>query len=86
MTEFKLMLLISLASLFVAEWSGVMQWVKWKLDQRLKPFDCGKCLATWNTLFIFLYLDYGWMSILYAFATGSVTIIINTIYERIPKK
>lgn len=47
---------IAAFSCIVAEFSGIMQWVKWKLNiRRLKPLDCEKCLAWWIALIYFYH-------------------------------
>lgn len=94
MTDYKLLLLISLASLFIAEWSGVVQYLKYLIylatgrdfNKRLKPFDCGMCLTFWNTLAIFVYLHYEWYSLLYAFANAGVSVLICKVYNRLDIK
>lgn len=41
-------LFISAFSCLFAEFSGIMLWVKWKLNlKRFKPFDCAMCLSWW---------------------------------------
>ncbi len=89
MADYKLMILISLACLTFAEWSGIVQWFIWrigKVNKRIKPFDCAMCLSFWTTLCIFIYLHYEWWSILYAFANSGLTVLINKVYERLTKK
>ena len=79
------MIYISLACLVFAEWSGIVAKFKWWLTWkgRLKPFDCAMCLTLWTSLFIYWGNNYGYWSILYAFANAGITVLINAIYERI---
>lgn len=96
MIDYKIMLFVSLACLTFAEWSGVIDIIKYYINKirkrhhtswiRLKPFDCAKCLTLWVSLAIFIHLDYKYWAILYAFANSGLTIIINKAFERIAKK
>ena len=88
MTDLKIMILIGLASLSIAEWSNIIPLIKWwlRIKGRIKPFDCAMCLTFWNTLGLFIYLHYGYYSILYAFANMALTILINKVYERLCRK
>jgi len=87
MTDLKLMLLIAYGSVFIAEWSGVPKYISHRYfnGHRIKPFDCGMCLTFWNTLTIFLYLQYGIASLLYAFANAGIAVSIFITHERIAK-
>jgi hypothetical protein len=78
--------IIILAANFIAERSGVMDQLKYRMfyrlytkktpyrDYRLKPFDCTMCLSFWMTLTYILFIHQYNFTLPFAAATVGVLI------------
>lgn len=75
-----------------AEGSGIVQWMKWRIQQykwkkelplkaakRLKPFDCPLCLSFWLGLIYFGLTLHTWQCIFYASICSVLAVIISKL-------
>lgn len=76
-------LIISLISVWFAEWTKLPQQVEWLFNVKLYIVNCGKCLGFWAGL------SYGLVNysineaIVTACITSSLAMIMNKIYMRL---
>lgn len=84
----RLLIITPLAANFIAERSGVMEWIKFKLYYRIysrktkyklyriKPFDCAMCLSFWLCL-IQVLPSQNWLEYFFPFAAAAVGSIVS---------
>ena len=80
-----LLLIISCAcmAVLVAGASGLIQWIKFKLNfNRLKPLDCPMCLAWWIALILFVLQKHFMAAPLFAATSSIIAIFISKILRK----
>jgi len=80
-----LLLIISCAcmAVLIAETSGLVQWVKYRLNfNRLKPFDCPMCLAWWIALILFMFQKQFLTAPLFAAMSSIVAVFISKTLKK----
>jgi hypothetical protein len=80
-----LLLIISCACLaiLIAETSGLVQWIKFKLNfNRLKPLDCPMCLAWWIALILFVFQRQFLIAPLFAATSSIIAIFISKMLRK----
>ncbi len=70
-------------AVLVAEASGLIQWIKFRLNYtRMKPLDCPMCLAWWIALILFLFQKQFLVAPLFAATSSIMAIFISKMLRK----
>ena len=75
---------IACSGVWIASVSGLIQQFKWKFKiDKLKPFDCCKCMSAWIGLFYFYFqLNLPiFATIIYSLFSSVLSVLINNILK-----
>lgn len=76
-------IIISLISVWFAEWTKLPQQFEWLFNVKLYIVNCGKCLGFWFGLSYGLINYSFWEAVVIACITSSLAMIMNKIYMRL---
>lgn len=82
-------LIIALCCWFIAEGSGVVQFIRWLVfdNKRIRPFDCALCLSFWVGTFFNIRLitltPYFEFNPIHGLICGALAVFISKINNRL---
>lgn len=76
-------IIISLVSVWFAEWTKLPQQFEWLFSTKLYIVNCGKCLGFWSGLSYGLVNYSVWDAVVLGCITSALAMIMNKIYMRL---